>query len=178
MNLSITSDDCIFIMIDIQERLIDVMQDKETLLKNAEILNKATEILSIPLIVTEQYPEKLGKSVVTYPEKHKYFSKTRFSAFTKEVTEYINHLNKPIIIVYGIEAHICVTQTCLDALQKGYHVLLVADAISSRKEYSKEIAIKMLSDKGVELVTTEMILFRLLKDAAHPKFKEISKMIK
>ena len=178
MNLSITSDDCIFIMVDIQERLIDAMQDRDLLLKNAVILNKATEILTIPLVVTEQYPERLGKSVIDYPEKHQYFSKTRFSIFTDEATEYIKNLEKPILVVYGIEAHICVTQTCLDAIQQGYHVLLVTDAISSRKEYSKEIALKMLSDKGVELVTTEMILFRFLKDAKHPHFKEISKLIK
>ena len=176
--MNIQTDNCIFIMIDLQESLINAMQEKETLIKNTEILNKSTEILDIPLIVTEQYPEKLGKSVAYLPEKHKYFSKTKFSIFTDEATEYIHKLDKQVLIVYGIEAHICVTQTCLDAIEKGYQVILVADAISSRKEYSKEIAIKMLTDKGVEVVTTEMILFRILKDAKHPCFKEIAKMIK
>ena len=83
-----------------------------------------------------------------------------------------------MLVFYGIEAHVCVLQSCLDAIKKGYHVLLVADAISSRKEYSKKITLKMLGSKGVEIVTTEMLLFRLLKDTDHERFKEISRLIK
>ena len=176
----ITQNDCFFIMVDIQDKFQDIIHDMESVVKNTDILNKAAEMLDIPFLYTEQSPEKLGKTIkdIHIPENAVYFSKTMFSIFTEEVKEYIQNQHKPVLVIYGIEAHICITQTCLDAIKNAYHVLLVTDAISSRKEYSKKTAIKMLRDKGIEVVTTEMLLFRLLKDATHPKFREISKLVK
>jgi isochorismate hydrolase len=178
-SIDIEAKDCLFVMVDIQERFMDIIHEMDEVVKNADILNKAAEILNIPLLVTEQSPEKLGKTTESiYIPKHTYFEKTLFSIFTDEVEAYLTKQNKPVLVIYGIEAHICVTQSCLDAIKRAYHVLLVADAVSSRKKYSKNIAINMLAEKGIEVVTTEMLLFRLLRDAKHPKFRDISKLVK
>jgi isochorismate hydrolase len=152
----------------------------DDLIKNADILNRATEILDIPLLITEQSPSKLGKTMpeIYFPEKAQYFEKTMFSVFDEKITKFINNTGKTTLVIYGIEAHICVTQSCLDALENEYDVLLVFDAISSRKEYNKEIAVKRLADYGVNIVTTEMLLFELLRDANHPKFREVSRLVK
>jgi len=172
---------CLFIMIDIQEKLVNVMNNKDTLIKNVEILNKSSDILNIPLLFTEQSPEKLGSTIVEIGVESslkRKFIKTRFSVFTDEISDYIDTLTKPILVIYGIETHVCVFQSCIDAIKNGFHVIVVVDAVSSRKEYSKEIALEMLINKGVEVATIEMLLFRLLKDASHPSFRDISKLIK
>jgi len=173
-------EDCLFIMIDIQEKFRGIIHELETVVKNSDILNKASEILKIPLIVTEHVPEKLGKTLTELyvPENVFRFEKTRFSVFDEKISEFVESMSKPVLVIYGIEAHICILQSCLDAIKRGYHVLLVADAISSRKEYNKDVGIKMLSQKGVEIVTTEMLLFRLIKDAKYESFKDIAKLIK
>lgn len=181
----LTSDDCVFVMIDIQESFSSVIYDFDEVVKNSNILNKASEIFNIPVIITEQYPKGLGHTHqdIFIPEKATRLEKTKFSIFTDEFMTKIEEIStekgkKPILVIYGIETHICVTQSILDALSNSFYVLLVADAVSSRKLYSKEIAIKMLESKGVEIVTTEMLLFRFLKNAKHTNFKEVSKLIK
>ena len=171
---------CIFIMVDIQEKFKDVIKDIDIVVKNANILNKAAEILGIPLVITEQSPEKLGKTMdsVYIPKHAKFFSKTLFSAITDDVYDYIIDKNKYAIVIYGIEAHVCVLQTCLEINQLDRLPAVVLDAIASRTEYNKQVAIMKLAHEGIETVTTEMLLFSLLKDANHPKFKEISKLVK
>jgi isochorismate hydrolase len=172
--------DCLFIMVDLQERFKDIIHNMEEVIKNSDILNRAAELLEIPLLITEQSPEKLGKTLpeLHFPEHAKLIEKTSFSVFDETISSYIESTQKPVLVIYGIEAHVCITQSCLDAIKRAYHVLLVYDAISSRAQQSKKIAVKMLSHKGVEIVTTEMLLFRLLKDAKHPKFRDISKLVK
>lgn len=178
--IDIQASDCVFVMVDIQEKFRGIIHELETVSKNSDILNRSAEILDIPMLITEQYPQRLGKTLteIYKPANAACFEKSKFSIFTEEVTEYLNTKHKPVLVVYGIEAHICITQTCLEAVKESYHVILVADAVSSRKQYSKDVALNMLSQKGVEIVTTEMLLFRFLKDAKHPNFKEISKLIK
>ena len=179
-SIDIGVEDCLFIMVDIQEKFHGIIHELDAVVKNSDILNRASEILGIPLVITEHVPEKLGKTLneIYMHDDTCRFEKTRFSVFNDEISEFVKNIGKPVIVIYGIEAHICILQSCLDAIKKGYHVLLVADAISSRKEYSKEVAIKLLSQKGVEVVTTEMLLFRLIKDAKHERFKDIAKLIK
>lgn len=173
-------EESIFIMIDIQEKFEKAIPDIETVISNASILNQASEFLNIPLIVTEQYPKGLGKTInrIYLPETCNYFEKTRFSIFTQEITDYLKSLNRKTLILYGIEAHICLTQSALDALDEGYQVFYVCDAVASRKESNKKIAIKRLIQNGIEMINTEMLLFELVNDAKHPNFKQISALVK
>ncbi|MCK9328323.1 MAG: isochorismatase family protein [Candidatus Cloacimonetes bacterium] len=184
-SIDIGSDDCIFVMIDIQEKLGKAIYQIDEVIKQVNILNKASELLDIPLIITEQYPKGLGETMknIYIPHNSHKIEKTKFSIFTNDFFNILDTFErrttkKPILVLYGIETHICVAQSILEAIKNAYHIILVEDAVSSRKSHSKEIALKLLADKGIEIVTTEMLLFRLLKDAKHPKFKEISNLIK
>lgn len=178
--MRINQNNAIFVMIDIQEKFIPVIPDLDLIIKNSSILNKSAEILGIPQIITEQYPKGLGKTIKTIYRsgKAKIFEKNGFSIFNDEINKHLISLNKQILVLYGIEAHICLTQTALDALKNSYNVYFVADAVSSRDLFSKEIAFRRLEQAGVKLVTTEMLLFEILESSKHPNFKEISNLVK
>ncbi|HPY97311.1 MAG TPA: isochorismatase family protein [Candidatus Cloacimonadota bacterium] len=171
---------CVFIMVDIQEKFLNAITEMDTVVKKANIMNKAAELLNIPLIVTKQYPKGLGDTLndVYLPQHRVEFEKTRFSVFTPELIDYLEAKKPAYIVLYGIEAHVCLAQSALDGKSLGYNVLYVCDAVSSRKPYDKEIAINRLANSGVEMITTEMLLFDILEDAKHPQFKDISNLIK
>ena len=170
----------LFLMIDIQEKFENVIFSMDEVLGNANILNRSAEILEIPLIITEQYPRGLGSTCksIYIPEGTPIVEKFKFSAFTPEVAELIKQYKKPNIVIYGVETHVCLTQTALELKANGYKVGIVADAVSSRYVDNKLYALTRLGDLGIQILTTEMILFELLNSAKHPKFKEISKLIK
>jgi len=170
----------LFLMIDIQEKFEGVIFSLAEVIDNADILNRASEILEIPLIVTEQYPKGLGATLsqIYLPENTPILEKTKFSAFTPEVEKLIVETGKKSIILYGIEAHVCLTQTAIELLSKGYQVGIVADAVSSRHVDNKLYALTRLGNLGIHIVTTEMILFELINHAKHPKFKDISQLVK
>ncbi len=178
--MRINQENCLFVMIDIQEKLIPVMKDAGELINNANILNKASSMLEIPLILTEQYPKGLGStfSEIHIPDTAEKFEKNCFSIFNDQISESISKSKKNLLVMYGIESHICLLQSALDAIERGYKVMCVVDAVSSRTERSKDIAIRRLESLGVEMVSTEMLLFEILKTTSHPKFRTVSKLIK
>ena len=143
--------------------------------EKCSILIKASELLDIPLIATEQYPKGLGKTVMDIPvepiEKME-FSCFGNSDFSNKVSEYDS------LVLFGIEAHVCIMQTALDAVSKGKRVYVAKDAVTSRNKTDKKVAIQRMRKKGVEIVTTEMILFEIMKTAEHPKFREVQALIK
>ncbi len=170
----------LFLMIDIQEKFENVIFAMDEVLNNSNILNKASEILGIPLIITEQYPKGLGSTCesIYIPENTSVVEKFKFSSYTSEVAKIIEDYQKPNVVIYGVETHVCLTQTALELKANGYKVGIVADAVSSRHVDNKLYALTRLGDMGIQILTTEMILFELLNHAKHPKFKEISQLIK
>ncbi|MDD3051739.1 MAG: isochorismatase family protein [Candidatus Cloacimonetes bacterium] len=178
--MRLNKDSSMFVMIDVQEKFREKIAELGTLIKNCSILNQSAEILGIPLLITEQYPSGLGKTLneIYIPADVKIEEKKSFTVFEKDISTLIAKQGKEQLIIYGIEAHICVTQTCLDAIDKSYEVFLVLDAVSSRDKNNKNIAVNRLIKAGCEAVSTEMLLFELLHSAEHPKFKEIAKLVK
>lgn len=182
----------VFVLVDVQEKFIPVIDDIERLISNADIIVKAAGILKVPLVVTEQYPEGLGKTSgkISLPPDICPIEKTEFSCFgNKEFAEKIKELGANSIVLFGIEAHICILQTALDALENKLDVYVVADAVSSRTKENKRIAIERMRQSGVFIVSTEMLLFQLLKKSGgfarrSPKgvggeeFKQISRLVK
>ena len=154
----------------------------------SRLLLKTSKILEIPTIITEQYPKGLGSTTSFLREeidsKSKVFEKTLFSIWTPEVQQYLNeiHKNNDIerkqAIVCGIEAHICVFQSCMDLLNNGYEVHLLVDGTSSSKSLDRETALGRLRDAGCYLTTAECVIFDLMRDTKHNKFKEMSSIIK
>jgi len=168
------------LIIDIQEKIIRPIFNKDSIIKNIKKLINAYQILEENIFISEQNPLKLG---VTIPElspvaEFRKFEKMEFSL--ANIQEFLKELkNKKItnLIVCGIETHICIQQTALDCLQKGFEVFLVSDAMSSRNMVDHEIALQRMIQKGAILTTTESIIFELCKTADRKEFKEIRNII-
>ena len=167
----------VFVMVDIQDMFVPVIKDLDRLVSNAKILIGSARILKIPLIVTEQYPKGLGRTIDKIGYKGEVIEKMSFSCFgCDEFAGKIKGFDRAVI--FGIEAHVCVLQTALDALKKGIEVHVVADAISSRSSENKQMAIERMRQSGVFIVSTEMILFQLVEKAGTEEFKKISLLVK
>lgn len=136
--------------------------------------------LNIPIVITEQYPRGLGRLV---PELQftgsQIYEKTKFSMWTEEIQElpHLKQKDTPIILC-GIETHVCVQQTALDLLAEGFHVHIVADAVSSSRSYDRQIALERLRNSGAFVTTYESLLLELVRDASSPQFKFVSGLIK
>ena len=140
-------------------------------------------LLDIPVIATEQYPKAFGKTREELAKpKTMIFEKTKFSMITEEVNNKLIEIGggkeRNNVILTGIEGHICVLQTTLDLLKMGYNVHLCVDAIDSQRSIDKEIAMRRLNKSGAILTTSESVLFQLLGDAKHEKFKETQQFVK
>jgi len=153
------------LVIDVQERLMPVIYEQEKIFANVNKLLRGAEILSLETIITEQYPKGLGNTCkeVEIGEGKTLIEKVCFSCMQSEpVTEQLKLTNKKSLIVCGVESHICVLKTTLDALKQGYEVHVVADAVSSRTAENKQIALDRIRQAGAFIVSTEMVLFMLL----------------
>jgi nicotinamidase-related amidase len=171
------------LIIDIQQRLFDVMPkyDRQALSKNASILLKAANALSIPITLSEQYPKGLGDTI---PELKQALDntpceKTSFSCCQSSSFEYnlVTEHKRPQIIICGMETHICVLQTAADLQTWGYDVYIVEDAVISRTEINKQNAIERMRSNRINITNTESVLFEWIRDASHPEFKMLSKLI-
>ena len=172
----------ILIVIDVQDRLVRVMHEKEALLENLQKIIKGAGILNIPMIVTEQDPEKLGATVPEIftllnnirPIHKSSFSCCETDAFMKE----LGHMKRGQVMVVGVESHVCVYQSTVDLIRAGYEVHIVTDCTSSRTEKNRILGIERMRDEGAKLTGTEMVLFELLKVAGDDRFREISRLVK
>jgi nicotinamidase-related amidase len=172
----------LLMVIDIQERLAPSMAEPERIIKNTAIVMKGAARLGVPILVTQQYPRGLGATV---PElaglapAGATLDKVHFScAADPAVLARIEGARRDQIVICGIETHICVLQTALQLVEKGYRVSVVTDAVGSRRNADSEIAFGRLAKSGVDLVTTEMVLFEWLGRAATPEFKELQALVK
>ena len=176
------TDDTVLVFIDVQGRLHEIMHEKEGLDANLERLIRCAGLLEIPILVTEQIPEKLGPTNEPFRALlagAKTVSKTAFSCCgdLKFLTE-LRAAGRGQVILVGIETHVCVYQTAMDLLATEYDVFVAADAVSSRSLENKTLALQAMRDAGARVLPTESILFALLRDAADPRFKELLKLIK
>lgn len=179
----LTTENSALIFIDYQGRLAQVMHDHMTLHENIKKLVKGVNLLNVPVIWVEQYPKGLGETVsdiqTLLAEKSEPIAKMDFSACEHEdVRSLITTYDRENFIVAGIEAHVCVYQTVKQLLQLGKHVEFVQDCISSRTTENKRVAEDKMKLLGAYPTSVEMVLFELLQTAKHPKFKEISALIK
>lgn len=170
-----------FVMIDIQEKFRPAIHGLEEVISNAKILVESSQILNVPLIITEQYPKGLGKTVneIEIPANVPLIEKLHFSCFgNEEFTKKVKDLGVSSLVLFGIEAHVCMLKTALDGLERGLEIYMVADAVSSRTQENKSIALERMRQSGVFIVSTEMLLFQLLEYSGTDEFKAISKLIK
>ncbi len=169
------------LVIDIQDRLVSAMKYGEQVIRNTNTMISVAKNLGIPIIVTEQYPKGLGKTVSELSDnldESLKFAKLTFSGCTSEVTSALKGLGKKKIIIAGMENHVCVFQTVRDLLSQGYQVFVVGDAVCSRTKGNYLNALSLMSSMGAVVTNKETVLFDLIKEAGTPLFKEVSKLIK
>ncbi len=177
----LNANDSVLLVIDLQEKLMNAMKDRERVYKNTNLLLATAKQLNIPVLLTEQYPKGLGPTVEeiksNLPEHH-YTDKISFSACVDNLLGELKNLNKKNVIVTGSETHICVYQTVRDLLGLEYNIHLAQDAVCSRTDENYHSALSLMQQMGAVITNTETIIFDLLKVAGTKEFKAISPLLK
>jgi nicotinamidase-related amidase len=171
-----------FLLCDIQDRFRPLIWRGETVINTSRYLTSVAKALEIPVVVTQQYTKVFGDTVTDCfadPEDLKsvpIFEKKKFSMCTEEVSAHMSKLDKQAIVLFGIEAHVCVLQTALDLLEQGKDVHIIVDACTSQQAFDREIALQRLSQAGAFLTTAQSAAFMLMQSAEHSNFKVVSKL--
>ena len=172
----------IFILIDVQDKLFPYVKNNEDVLKNIKLLLKFAKIMNIPVVATEHYPKGLGgtdseiKELISETDP---IEKTCFSCCGSD--EFVSTLKKhesKTLVIFGIESHICVEQTALDAKAMGYDVHVVVDAISSRSEFNKNIGLEKMRQFGVVITSAETVMYEIMESKDIKEFKEVLPLLK
>jgi nicotinamidase-related amidase len=176
-------EDCALAVIDIQEKLLPPIFEKERLVRNAALLVRLANILSLPVIVSTQYEKGLGQTIAEISgllTNAKPVDKLEFGCFGNgEYCSQVGKLaNRTTLLLCGMESHICVTQTALGALNQGLNVHVAADAVSSRTELNWKLGLNRMQAAGAVLSSTEMMVYELLGTSGTPAFKEMLKHLK
>jgi nicotinamidase-related amidase len=173
------AEQCTLVVIDIQEKLLPPIFQKEELVRNAQLLIRAAGILKMPTLVSTQYARGLG---VVVPEiasllpGNEVVDKTQFSCFGSDVfCSVLKRLPGPrnTLLLCGMESHICVMQTALAALHEGYLVHVASDAVSSRTKWNWKIGLDRMRAAGAVISSTEMMIYELMRASSSAAFKEL-----
>jgi nicotinamidase-related amidase len=176
-------DASLLLVVDVQERLWPHIANKDQVRDRCAIMTKAAQHLDVPVIVSEQYPKGLGPTLAALREcrrpQDEPYVKTAFGCLGDAgLARAIRASGRRQLVVCGIETHVCVLQTVLEALSEGFRVGVVADAVGSRAESNRHLGLARMRDAGAVILSSEMIIFEWLRDARHPAFKAISALIK
>jgi len=178
------AEQCALLVVDIQERLLPPIFNKDELIKNSQLLIRLANILKLPVIVTTQYAKGLGGTVpeiVSLLDNTQPIDKLQFGCFgCNEFRSALKSLpgNRNTVLVCGMEAHICVMQTALGALNDGYLVHVASDATGSRVRWNWDIGIDRMRAAGAVISTTEMMIYELLRSSGTQQFKEMLPYLK
>jgi nicotinamidase-related amidase len=180
--MRIKKENCIGLIIDIQERLFPVIAEKEFLLSNCTKLTEGLKILGIPMVLTQQYTKGLGSTITQLSSafsSFEFIEKISFSCYDEPNFEsFLQKSGKKTVLICGIESHVCVLQTAVDLQEHGYKPVVVADAVSSRNLAEKQIAMERFKQEGIRISSVESLLFELTRSADSAEFKAISKLVK
>ena len=169
----------VLLLVDLQQRLMPAIHDGDAVVTRAVRLAEAAVLLDVPVLATEQYPAGLGPTVAplaAYPRAT--MAKTTFSAAAGPGFRALLPAGTREVVIAGCETHVCVLQTALELLGSRHRVILAADAAGSRDPADHRAAIDRARQHGVEVVTSEMVLFEWLRDARHPSFRQVHKLLK
>jgi nicotinamidase-related amidase len=173
------AEQCALIVVDMQEKLLPPIWEKERLVRNVQLLIRVAGILKIPALVTTQYAKGLGKTVpdiASMLPDGTPIDKLMFSCFGSDVfCSLLKRLpgQRTTVLLCGMETHVCVMQTALGALREGYLVHVAADAVSSRTELNWRIGLDRIRAAGAILSSTEMMIYEMLRSSGAPAFREI-----
>jgi nicotinamidase-related amidase len=178
----LSKDNCALVIVDVQDRLANAMQEKVSVINNCLHLIELAKIYAIPILLTEQYPKGLGrtvdeiqKSLPTYVP----IEKLSFSCCgERKFVDKLRDMDRKTIMLTGMETHVCVLQTCVELLKDGFNIHLVKDAACSRTKENWNTGVEFMRDAGAVITCTETVLFQLLGVAGTEEFKIISKRVR
>jgi nicotinamidase-related amidase len=175
-------DNTVLLIVDVQEKLSKIILNREDLLASLVKVINGAQVLGVPIILTEQNPAGLGQTIpevkLLLPDI-KPVSKFSFSCCGEEVcVKQLAALKRSQILLGGIESHICVYQTAVDLVSRGYEVQVLVDCVSSRTQENKALGLEKMKEAGAGITSVETALFELMRVAEGKKFKEISKIVK
>jgi len=179
----IKPEDALVVIIDVQEKLVKVMEEKifKKTLRNIVMLIELCKLCQIPVVFTEQYPKGLGQTLneITSMVNGKAIEKISFSSVGEEkfITK-IKELDRKKIILTGMETHVCVWQTALDLLLRDYHIFVPDDAVCSRRKEEWKTGLELIKNAGGVITCTETLIFQILKKAGTDEFKKMLELVK
>lgn len=180
--MRIPPDDTAGLVIDIQEKLYPHIHEHEALARNTGVLVEGLKLLGVPLLVTQQYTKGLGPTITELMDLVGDFpvlEKTAFSCCDEpEFIRILNEMRRHFILIAGIESHVCVMQTVIDLIERGYQPVLVEDCVASRKAGDKSISVRRMHKEGAIVTSYESILFELCRFSGTDQFRAISKLVK
>lgn len=166
------------LLIDVQEKLMPAISHGGDVVDRCITLATIAGLLDVPVLATEQLPDKLGPNVGAVRELClQVLAKHHFDACPDGLVELLPE-GRQHVVVGGCETHVCMMQTALSLLDAGYKVLVVADATGSRNEFDRDVALDRLSESGARIVTLEMVAFEWMRHCKHPQFRNVQALIK
>jgi nicotinamidase-related amidase len=176
-------DNTVVVVVDVQEAFREPIFEFDKIVARTAVVVEAATLLNLPMLVTEQYPQKLGATVPeiksVLPEGVAIVDKTAFSCCGASVfIEQLQRLRRKQVVLCGIETHVCMNQTAHDLLARGYQVHVLEDCTSSRTPQNRQIGLAKMRRSGALPSSSEMALFELMVDARHEHFRAISKLVK
>jgi nicotinamidase-related amidase len=178
------AEQCALVVIDIQQKLLPPIFQKEQLVRNSQLLIRAAGILRIPTLISTQYAKGLGETVpeiASLLPDNDPVDKTLFSCFGSDAfCSVLKRLSgeRNTLLLCGMESHICVMQTALGALREGYLVHIASDAVSSRTEWNWKIGLDRMRAAGAIISSTEMMIYELMRSSSSAAFKELLRYVK
>ena len=177
-----TAEDSILVVIDPQEKLIKMIHNREEVVQTITRLLKFSSIFNLPVVLTEHYPQGLGYIVDEIKEvlpDYQPIIKRIFSCFgVPEFCDALTAAGRHHLLVVGIETHVCVCQTTLDALHLGFQVQVVADGVGTRKREDHEMALQRMRQSGAVITTSESLMYEMTERADTDEFKRLLELVK
>lgn len=172
----------VLVVVDVQDKLLHTIYEWREVLANTIKMVKFAQALNVPVLVTEQYPQGLGQTNQALMElisDKAILEKTVFSCFGSEgFVKKLDEVGAKTLVITGIETHICVNQTTLDALARGLSVHIIADAVGSRAAFNKELGLGKMRQAGAVISSAEMALYEWLVRSDTKEFKTILPLVK
>ena len=177
----LTREGTVLLVIDVQDRLAAVMEDRERVIKNCGHLIEMAKLGDMPVIFTEQNPKGLGHTVCELAPLlpgHRLLEKVCFDCCKEPSFLEMLDRKRSTFMIGGMEAHVCVLMTCLGLMDRGFNVHVVEDAVCSRRDEDRRAALELMRDAGAVITTTETALFQLLERAGTEEFRSILRRIR
>jgi nicotinamidase-related amidase len=178
----LSAERCLLLVVDMQDAFAGHISNMEQLIDRTRLMIEASRFLEVPIMVSEQYPQGLGHTVEPLRDvlgDCKYFEKTAFSCCQdKAIRQALAAGDRPQVLMVGIETHVCILQTALDLLAMGLQPYVGVDAVGSRRETDKEVALQRMRQAGAITTTTEAAIFEMMVSSEHRAFRQITKLVK